>query len=642
MSGNGLGGGIGTSVDPFFEQRVVLAAVGIAAVFALFGVRLFLLQVVQGKEHLESSLRNSIRTERLEAPRGEILDRERRVLATTRPAFHLDAIPSEVRQPDRTFRVLAALIGDDGEHLREEVAAQRGRARFQPVRLAEDLSWEHLARVESHRYALPGVFTEVRPRRSYPHGSLAAHLLGTVGEIRADQLEIRRFASYHAGDLVGQSGLETVLEEPLRGRAGGRNVVVDVAGREVEVLDRIEPRPGGAVVLTLDLDLQQAAEQALLETGSGDDPVAGAVVALDPRNGDVLALVSLPSFDPNDFSGGMDTATWHSLSEDPERPLQNRALSGQYPPGSTYKALVAAAALQEGVIAPGTTFFCPGQFTLGRRTYRCWKHGGHGQMNLHEALTHSCDVYFYRVGLLLGIDRLAAHARSFGLGHPTGIALGGESTGLVPSKDWKEKRFGEPWMLGETVSAAIGQGFDLVTPLQLAVAYAAVANGGKVMRPRLVLEIDGDDGAVARPAPEVVSRVDVAPEHLARVRRGLSAVVNAPTGTGRRGRVEGLEVAGKTGTAQVVRLEHTEGLEGDAIPRKYRDHAWFAAFAPAEDAEIVVVVLVEHGGGGGSNAAPVAQKVLSRWFEKRRGDSPVMETRAAALETVREAPPVAH
>ncbi len=615
-----FGESIGSTVDDFFEQRVWVVAAGITAVFALFLLRLFQLQVVEGEQHKQSSLRNSIRTVRLEAPRGEMLDREGRVLATTRPAFQLEVIPSEVRRPERTFALLGDLIDTDASGLRATVEGQRGRARFQPLALSDDLSWPSLARVEAHRYALPGIFTAALPRRHYPSGALAAHLLGTLGEISADQLRSRRYASYRAGEQVGQSGVESLLESHLRGRAGGRNVVVDVAGREVEVLDRVEPQPGESVLLTLDLDLQQEAEAAFVS----DDPEAelqsGAIVALDPRTGDVLALASAPSFDPNAFPGGMDGPTWRALTNDPAKPLQNRALAGQYPPGSTHKAFVAAAGLQVGVTAPGNRIFCPGHFKLGRRTYRCWKRGGHGEVNLHEALMKSCDVYFYRTGLALGIDRAAGFLRGFGLGAPTGIVVGDESPGLVPTEAWKQRRFNERWVLGETVSAAIGQGFNLVTPIQLAVAYAALANGGNVMRPRVVLELHNRDGSVTQQPPEVVGQVPIEPEHLARVRRALWAVVNDPQGTGRRARVPGLDVAGKTGTAQVVRLEHVEDLEEHEIPRKYRDHAWFAAFAPAEDPEIVVVVLVEHGGGGGANAAPLAQRVLARWFRKRNGE----------------------
>ncbi|MDJ0866223.1 MAG: penicillin-binding protein 2 [Myxococcota bacterium] len=632
-----LSGGLSGGSEPFFEQRLGVLALGVAAAFAVFLFRLVQLQLVQGDEHLERSQRNSIRTVRLAAPRGEIEDREGRVLATTRPAFHLEAIPSEVQHAERSSALLVQLLGDRDAELAERVSGRRGRARFQPVRLFEDLSWEQLARVESHRYALPGFFTEVLPRRHYPQGSIAAHSLGTIGEIRAEQLEARRVSGYRAGEQIGQSGIEALLESHLRGRMGGRNVVVDVKGREVEVLDRVEPRPGGRVRLALDLDLQQVAEAAF-EPREDGEPRTGSVVALDPRDGDVLVLVSAPSFDPNDFPGGVDAPTWRSLTQDALRPLQNRAIAGQYPPGSTYKPIVAAAALQEGVIGAGTRVFCPGSFKLGRRTYRCWRKEGHGEVDLHDALMKSCDVFFYRTGLQLGIDRLATYAEAFGLGRPTRLAIGGEQPGLVPTRAWKERRFDEPWVRGETVSAAIGQGYNLVTPLQLAVAYAALVNGGAVLRPRLVRELHHLDGSVTREPIEVLGRIEIDPAHIERVRGGLEAVVHAPGGTGRRAQVAGLQVGGKTGTAQVVRLERVEGLEDDEIPRRYRDHAWFAAFAPAEEPEIVVVVLLEHGRGGGANAAPIAQQVLERWWQKRNALPADAALRQAALEPAEAAP----
>jgi penicillin-binding protein 2 len=617
--------------DPFFDQRLRLFGLLMATVIAVFVLRLFQLQVVEGEEHQRRSQRNSIRTERLAAPRGEILDREGRVLASTRPAFHLEVMPAEVRDPERTLAVLAALLGDVSGRVRDQYGRPSGRARFQPVRLADDLDWERLARVESHRYALPGVLTEVRPHRTYPNGPTVAHVLGTLGEVRSKQLETERFATYRAGDVVGQSGAESTLELDLRGRAGGRNVVVDVAGRVVEVLDRVEPRAGTRAVLALDLDLQRAAEEALAASAPAGEPVSGAVVALDPRNGDVLALLSLPAYDPNAFAGGIERAVWRRLIEDPLKPLQNRALAGQYPPGSTYKAFVAAAALEEKLRTPSATVFCPGSFAFGNRSYRCWKEGGHGTVALLRSLMQSCDVYYYRAGLDLGVDRIARYARSFGFGATTGIGLDSEKSGLVPTSEWKQRRFGEPWMAGETVSVAIGQGYDLVTPIQLAVAYAAIANRGRVLRPRLVLEFE-DPRGVRPQAVEMLSEVPVSQENLALVREGLHQVVDAPGGTGRRAQVPGLAVAGKTGTAQVVRLERTAGKKGLAIPRPYRDHAWFAAFAPADAAEIVVVVLAEHGGGGGANAAPVAQRVLARWWEKRSPSPPQEHASAAAAQ----------
>jgi len=612
------GARLGSGSDATLESRLPFLMALVVLTFTLFALRLFQLQILRGAEFEGIAQGNAVRLVRLEAPRGDIVDREGRVLATARPAFGVTVMPSDLRTPDRTFEALGMLLDEDAAALSEKVGSPRGRRRFQPVRVAGDLSFDHRARVEAHLYALPGVNTDVRPRRQYVEGEFASHLLGTIGEIRREQLESKKFVGYRAGEVIGQSGVEDRLEADLRGRAGGRNVVVDVAGRVVKLLDERVAEPGGTVTLTLDRDLQEAAEIGFLPDVLGEPARMGALVALDPRNGDVLALVSKPGFDPNDFAGGIDTATWKQLVTDEWRPLQNRAISGNYPPGSAYKPIVAAAALTDGLVTPETKKFCPGHFRYGRRTYRCWRRAGHGWVDLRDALKMSCDVYFYEIGRELGIDRIADFARAFHLGQRSGIALPNEKSGLVPTKKWKERRLGEAWMGGETISASIGQGFNLTTPMQLAVAYAALANDGVLVEPRIVLRRETREGVVEAGEPKVLGRLPVAPEHLDLIRAGLEAVVGEPRGTGGRSRVPGVRVAGKTGTAQVVRLKHTEDLEEDEVPIKHRDHAWFVAFAPVEAPEIVVSVLVEHGGHGGSAAAPIAQRVLARYFEKQR------------------------
>jgi len=614
-------GRLGPGSEPAVERRIGLVALAIVAAFSIFVLRLFQLQIVEGAELRSRSERNFVRTVRLEAPRGDILDREGRVLATTRPAYRVQVIPNEVGGRQLTYGLLGEILGRPPVELAERVGSPRGRARFQPVVLEGDLAYELLAQVESHRYALPGVVTDIQPRRHYVERERASHLLGTIGEIEARQLASDDFEGYQAGEIVGQFGLESRLESHLRGRAGGLNLVVDVSGREIEVLEKIAPVPGGRAVLTIDLDLQRAAEAGFLaEEVDGLDKM-GALVALDPRSGEILALVSRPAYDPNSFAGGIDSQTWLELIGHEWKPLRNRALSGQYPPGSTYKSIVAIAGLAEKEITPEETVFCPGHYRLGRRIYRCWKRGGHGEVNLLEALKGSCDVYFYQLGVKLGIDRIAEYARRFGLGRATGIDLGGEKGGLIPTKAWKERAREEPWIKGETVSAAIGQGFNLVTPLQLAVAYAAIANGGIVYQPRLVKRLETWEGElVAQPDSVPRSRAMVSSQVLDVVREGLIAVVQGERGTGARARVEGVEVAGKTGTTQVVSLDLVKDLEKEDIPVRYRDHALFAAFAPAEAPEIVVAVLVEHAGaGGGAVAAPIAQRVLARYFEKQPG-----------------------
>jgi len=616
-------GRLAAGVDASIVNRLVFIAVFIVLIFAVFGVRLFQLQVIEGEDLGNRARRNSVRTVRLEAPRGDIVDRFGRELATTRPAFGVHVMPAELRERALTLAALGNLLDQDPSELSERVGTPKGRARFQPVRVAKDLPYDSRTRVESHLYALPGVFTDVSPRRYYVGGTLAAHVLGYTGEIHTKQLAKRSFADYRSGDVIGQAGVESRYESVLRGRAGGRNVVVDVAGRIDEVLDEVEATPGGTLMLTIDRDLQRAAEDAFLPDVIGGEEKRGAVVALDPRNGDVLALVSHPAFDPNSFAGGIDSATWKQLTESEGRPIQNRALAGQYPPGSTYKVFMAAAGLEEGAITPDDRVFCPGTFRLGRRTYRCWKRGGHGSVNLHEALVRSCDVFFYQLGLKLGIDRMAFFANGFHLGRRTGIALGNESPGIIPTRAWKERRFTEVWLKGETVSASIGQGYNLTTPMQLAVAYAAIANGGTIFRPRILLRRAGPDDTVEQgPEPEALGKVPVSPDHLATITRALEGVVHGEGGTGGRARIPGVRVAGKTGTAQVVHLKETEDLEEDEIPLKFRDHGWFAAFAPVEAPEIVVVALAEHGGHGGSAAGPIVNAVLSRYFKSSMPEEP--------------------
>jgi len=622
------------------DGRLRLAAALVVLVFAVFGLRLFQLQIIEGDDLIARSQRNAVRTLRIPAPRGEILDRHGTPIASFRPARELHVLPDDLDRRDVTFAALAQLLGRDAAEMSERVGSPRGARRFVPVTLDSDLDDVSLARVAEHGWAMPGVSTVAVPRRHYIEGRLAAHLLGTLGEVSAEQLGQPGYEGVRGGDEIGQTGLEARFEDHLRGRDGGRNVIVDVAGREVEVIDEVAPVPGGRVVLALDLPMQRAAEAAFLDVPEGEPEKMGAAVALDVHTGDVLAMTSHPNYDPNAFAGGVDAETWKGLIEDEWKPLRNRAIQNHYPPGSIHKAIVAAALLEEGIIDENSTVNCTGSFRFGDRSYRCWKRGGHGVVNLRTAIKRSCDVFFYTYGVQLGIDRLAKHARTFGLGQRSGIDLGGEQPGVLPSSAWKERRFGEPWYPGETVSAAIGQGYNLYTPLQLAVAYAAIANGGTLLRPRVVLRLEDERGITKRRyPPKEVGRVSVSPEHLAQVRAGLRAVVEEPGGTGGRARIPGLAVAGKTGTAQVVRLDEYEGVPERDIPLRFRDHAWFAAYAPADDPQIAVGVFVEHGLHGASAAAPIAKRIIEAWW--RGQQTPADDDGSVVAHVTAPAPPVA-
>lgn len=628
--------------DPFGDTRLSHSAEGpgqirlwpiaivVASIFLLFMARLFQLQILEGEALASRSQANYVRTVRLEAQRGAIVDREGRTIAASRPAYGVDLIPNEIRNPWRTYSVLGSILGEDPSEIAQRVGRPTGRRRFQPVNLSKDLPLEARAQVAEHRFAMPGVELYRKPLRDYVYGSMAAQLLGTIGEIDPEELREAEYEGYRSGETIGKTGLEATNERHLRGRDGGVNLVVDVAGREIDEIDRREPTPGGRLVLSLDLDLQRVAEQAFRSPDPEQPDLMGALVALDPHTGDVLALVSAPSYDANAFAGGIDRETWAGLNGDDWRPLRNRAIAGVYPPGSTYKAIVAAAGLAEGLIDETTVVPCLGQFRLGRRTYRCWKRGGHGPVDLEKALAGSCDVYFYELGKSLGVENLARYARLFGLGRPTGLGVRGEVGGLVPTPEWKMRVRKERWIDGETISLSIGQGANLTTPIQLAVAYSVIANGGHVVEPRLVLRRETWDGEVLdETQPVFRERNVIAPPILELVTRGLRSVVMDPRGTGRRAQVPGINVAGKSGTTQVVSLDLVEGLEPEEIPLKYRDHALFAAFAPVESPEIVVVAVAEHaGGGGGAVAAPMAQKVLAEYFRKQEERVP---TQVAAV-----------
>lgn len=586
-----------------FSQRLPLFAALVGVVFSLLGLRLYFLQIVRGPHFRRLAEENRISLIRLRAPRGIIFDRHGNVLVASRPSFSVSLDLDAVGDRAATIAAVASALGLDRAEVFRKVEEVEHYRRFEPVRIKDDVSREEVAALEALRFDHPGIVIEVEPRRSYPHGTLASHVLGYVGQINAAELKTRGNLGYRSGDHIGKSGIERQLDAELKGRDGFQQMEVDSLGHGIRVLSSIAPEPGSSVTLTIDLALQQAAEEALAG-------LSGAIVAVDPRDGAVLAAASAPPLDPNRFSHGLSQEEWEELNSDTRRPLQNRVTQAQYPPGSVFKIVTAVAALETGVVTPATSFSCSGALRYGNRDFRCWKRGGHGSVDLHRALVESCDVYFYQLGLKTGIDEIARYARELGLGRVTGLELGSESPGLVPDSAWKRRARGEPWYAGETLSAAIGQGYDLVTPLQAALLAAAIANGGDVHRPYLVRRVVDSSGSLLREgAPDGGRRVILRPETLAAVRAGLWGVVNEPGGTGAAARVAELAVAGKTGTAQVVRMPAKGGRQGEAA-RALKDHAWFVCYAPADGARVAIAAIVEHGGHGGSESAPIARRLL--------------------------------
>lgn len=605
------------------------------AVLSAAAVRLYYLQVIRHHSLSELADRNRIRIQRLPALRGLVYDDRHRPLVDTRPSFDAVVVPEDSPNLSVTIERLEKLLGQDNVAKKLEEADDQGRPEFEPVAVEERLDWQQVVTLESHQLELPGVSLQVNPRRHYIYGPLGAHLLGYVGEV--SERDLRRLPDYRMGDEIGKFGLELSWEGILRGDSGGQEIEVDAVGRRLRLLREIPEKPGDSVIMTLDLDLQRAAEEAIGERG-------GALVALDPNTGYILAMASHPAFDPNVFASGILPAQWRALTTDPAHPLENRATQGIYPPGSTFKIVDTIAGLEDRTLGPETAYTCNGGIYYGHREYRCWRKQGHGTLSLHRAIVESCDVYFYNVGEHLGIDRIAAWAHALGFGKKTDIGLDNEKTGTIPSSEWKQRRFHERWYPAETLSVAIGQGYVAVTPIQLAELTAEVANGGTLYRPQFVKEIDALDGTAVKVFPPIIeSRVHIDPRALADVRDAMTDVVNAPNGTAHGARLANVIVAGKTGTAQVVKEAQGVRVKENAGPEQNRDHGWFIAFAPVDHPQIAIACIIEHGGHGGSSAGPVVKSVMEKYFEMNppQGPPPGQLTQnAAAKPAAAQAPPL--
>ena len=593
----------------WYRHRLSGSLIFVLAFFLVLGARLYYLQVVKGAEFRRLSQNNCVRLRSIPPPRGLIFDRTGRLVVDNRPSFNVSIVPEDADDPDGVVKELATHLNEDVEALLARLEARRGGALFKPILLKRDLSRDSVAVVEAHKLDLPGVIITVEPMRHYIEEERACHLIGYLGEISEAELNSGDYPETRNGDFIGRFGIEKSYEADFRGKPGRKQVQVNALGQVTRVLKTIPAQPGKNSYLALDLALQRRAEEMFQEQ-------VGAAVALDPANGHVLAMVSRPAFDPNAFVEGMSAETWKALASNPFHPMRNKAIQAQYPPGSTYKIITAAAGLEEGVIEDTTQHFCPGYYRYGNRTYRCWRRGGHGSLEFIQAIAQSCDVFFYKVGEQLGVDALAEYAGAFGLGRPTGVDLDNEVSGLVPTQAWKLRKVGVPWQGGETLSVAIGQGFNLVTPIQMASLVAAVANGGVIYKPLLVERIeDVNTGEVGVIESQDMGRLPVSDETLERIRNGLVAVVNSRRGTGRIADIAGISVAGKTGTAQVVAMgERPDTDEEEKTPFRFRDHAWFVAFAPVEAPRIAVAVFVEHGGHGGSTAGPIAREMMETYL----------------------------
>jgi penicillin-binding protein 2 len=599
---NAPGGLLRRDDTKFAAGRVVFFQYFALAVFFYLISGFWDIQVRNPEFYSERAERNRIKAFPISAPRGKILDRDGRVIVDNRSSFSL-MLSRETLKSEQVWEVVQGLDVDPND-VSARLRRFASRPRYQPIRIKEELTKAELAFIEAHRGDPNYPEMELIPfeRRQYPRSVIAAHLIGYTGEVSDEQLNTAEFARYNQGDVIGKTGVERQYNELLTGTDGQRQVVVDVHGVEKQQIGLKEAKPGKPLRLTIDLDLQVVAELAL-------EGRKGAVVALDPRNGEVLAMVSQPSYDPAQFAGKMRAADAQALFNSPDNPMLNRVIQGQYSPGSTFKPIVAMAGLEDGKTDETLTTFCPGGATFYGHYFACHLKGGHGTVDLHKAIAQSCDVYFYNLGNRLGIDKIAEYAELFGLGKKTGIDLPNEAEGLVPSSRWKIRTTREKWYAGETISVAIGQGALTVTPLQLANAIGGLAMGGIWYTPHVV----------ADPArKETPRRVEFKPENLALVVNGMYSVVNEG-GTGQLARVAGIEICGKTGTAQ---LASNDVLKGTRLGQEMKDNAWFVGFAPRQNPEIVVVALVEGGLHGATASAPVARDLFKTYFEKKSKSAP--------------------
>ncbi|MCA9743411.1 MAG: penicillin-binding protein 2 [Deferribacteres bacterium] len=576
------------------RNRLLMLRVGLVLVFLMLMARFFYVQILEGDRYLAASEENRVKQVELKPPRGLIRDRAYEILVDNRPAYSVYAIPSELQAADSTMELLGTILEKSTESL-SHTYNRRRRGAFQKVKIDRYISFEKLAQIEERKLDLPGVFYDIEPRRSYPAGVLAPHLFGYLGEISERELEKLRADGYEQGDVIGIKGVEKVYEDILRGKDGYRFMEVDALGREVQVLGNLGeklPVPGKDIILTIDAPLQRHLEQVM------QDRLGGAVV-LNCQNGQIIAMVSKPDYDPDIFTKPIPPSVWNSLNNNPDKPLYDRILQGLYPPGSVYKIILAIAALETGTVNPKATVFCPGGFRLGRRFFGCWNRAGHGNVNMRQAIEQSCNVYFYRIMQRVGLENWVKYSKLFRFGQRTNVDLTGEAHGLLPDSLYFDKAYGKGrWSQGLLLNLAIGQGDLLATPLQVAFYAMSLANRGKSFRPFIVKEIFdplAESEKVVPTMPDTVHIRGISASTWDFIHQAMYDVVNGAKGTAKSANPGLIKVAGKTGTAQAPK--------GD-------DHAWFIGFAPFENPQVAFAIFLENGGGGGANAAPIARSIL--------------------------------
>ena len=584
------------------QQRLNLFRIPVLLIFLILAARLWQLQIIHGSEYALRAEQNRIRTIELTAPRGTIADRSHIPLVENRPSFNVLLYRESMKDQEATFQFLTDRLGVRKEDIEERFRQSKRAGFYRPMVVKEDAGMEDISIIEAHRTIYPEIQVGFEPRRLYHYGTQAAHLLGYVGEVTEEELSNDVFPGAKAGSLVGRSGVERIYNHLLVGKDGERPVLVDSVGREVGLLNEKNPLTGTEIRLTLDLNLQSVAERAM-------EGRVGAIVAMDPRNGEILVMVSSPSFDPNAFSTRISENEWNELLNNPDHPMQNRAIQNSHSPGSVFKLIVAEAGLEEGLLDRDVTVTCRGSAVYYGRTYQCASHEGHGPLKLEGAIAKSCNIFFYELGRRLEIEKIAEYGHAFGIGERTGIDLPEERSGIMPSPEWKRNARGSRWYPGETISVAIGQGAVSTTPLQILRAVSAIATGGLLTTPHVLLDVEnGSPNEMEWP----VRHIPISAENARRIRAGMWQSVNN-WGTGHNAAVPGQDICGKTGTAQVVGNENRQQAE-----KRLEDHSWFVGFGNRDNPEIAVVVFVEHGGQGGVAAAPLAQQIFSAYFQKHR------------------------